>query len=354
MVKLKALPLPDIYRSENCGNAGYSPDYGILASTAEVWVKRFGLKPASEDLVKILLLLIDDQVSFSFPLPAGSLFVAGRSGTGAINAHRMLVEWIYHYLHLISLIIPSMDTHLLYQIFFTNAHILKDGRHPPANTIITAEEYRRGIYRPSPEMAALIGVDLDWLQKQFTFYCEWLEASGKSPLYLWPYHTMLGSNGHRLAGVVEEARFFHGLVRGAANNPLLKGDLPLTEHYSIFSPEVMTTWDGRTIPGAEKNTQLMEKLLKAEMVVIAGLASSHCVKESVKDLLAYIRTKDLKLARKIYLLADCTAPVVIPGVVDFTDEAERAFQEFQAAGIHVVKSTDPIESWPGIPMIDKF
>jgi hypothetical protein len=47
-------------------------------------------------------------------------------------------------------------------------------------------------------------------------------------------------------------------------------------------------------------------------------------------------------------MRDCTAPVVIPNVVDFTDKAEAAFAKFEAAGMHVVESTTPIEDWPGI------
>jgi hypothetical protein len=38
----------------------------------------------------------------------------------------------------------------------------------------------------------------------------------------------------------------------------------------------------------------------------------------------------------------------VPGVMDYTDEANAAFRRFADAGMHVVRSTDPIESWPGI------
>jgi len=45
---------------------------------------------------------------------------------------------------------------------------------------------------------------------------------------------------------------------------------------------------------------------------------------------------------------DCTSPVVIPGVIDFTQQGNDAFARFAAAGMHVVKSTDPIETWPEV------
>jgi len=36
--------------------------------------------------------------------------------------------------------------------------------------------------------------------------------------------------------------------------------------------------------------------------------------------------------------------------MDYTDEANAAFQRFADAGMHVVRSTEPIENWPGIKL----
>jgi hypothetical protein len=54
------------------------------------------------------------------------------------------------------------------------------------------------------------------------------------------------------------------------------------------------------------------------------------------------------LVEKVYIIEDCSSPVVIPGVIDYTDKANEAFKRFADAGVHVVRSTDPIRSWPGI------
>jgi nicotinamidase-related amidase len=51
---------------------------------------------------------------------------------------------------------------------------------------------------------------------------------------------------------------------------------------------------------------------------------------------------------RIYLLEDCTSPVVVPGSIDYTDEADAAFERFDAAGVHVVRSNEPVASWPGV------
>jgi nicotinamidase-related amidase len=83
-------------------------------------------------------------------------------------------------------------------------------------------------------------------------------------------------------------------------------------------------------------------------VIIAGQAKSHCVAWTIDDLLNEIMGSDKQLTKKVYLLEDCTTPVVIPGVIDYTEQANDAFQKFADAGMHVVRSCDPIVSWPGI------
>jgi nicotinamidase-related amidase len=84
-------------------------------------------------------------------------------------------------------------------------------------------------------------------------------------------------------------------------------------------------------------------------VIVAGEAQSHCVAWTVEDLLTEISARDPRLARRVVLLDDCTSPVVVPGVADFTDAAEAAYARFAAAGMRRVRSTEPIESWRSTP-----
>ena len=83
-------------------------------------------------------------------------------------------------------------------------------------------------------------------------------------------------------------------------------------------------------------------------MVVAGQAKSHCVAWTVDDLLTEILARDPQLARKVYLLEDCTSPVVVPGVVDFTEQGDAAYARFADAGMHVVKSTVPMADWPNL------
>jgi fructose-specific component phosphotransferase system IIB-like protein len=79
------------------------------------------------------------------------------------------------------------------------------------------------------------------------------------------------------------------------------------------------------------------------------------VKSSIEDLLGEIVAKDPALAGKVYVLSDCMSAVTVPDgkggfVADFTPQAEDALRRFADAGMHVVRSTDPIDSWPDIQL----
>ncbi|MEM9493102.1 MAG: nicotinamidase, partial [Myxococcota bacterium] len=108
-------------------------------------------------------------------------------------------------------------------------------------------------------------------------------------------------------------------------------------------------------PLAQRNTQFLHTLLAADAVVIAGQAASHCVKSSIDDLLDEILASDPALARKVYIMTDCMSAVTVPDgngglAADFTAQAEAAQQRFADAGMHLVRSTDPIAGWPGIEL----
>ena len=77
-------------------------------------------------------------------------------------------------------------------------------------------------------------------------------------------------------------------------------------------------------------------------MIIAGQAKSHCVAWTVSDLLMEIQQTDTELAKKIYLVDDLTSPVVVPGIVDYTESADEVFANVSDAGMHVVQSTEPI------------
>ena len=118
----------------------------------------------------------------------------------------------------------------------------------------------------------------------------------------------------------------------------------MTEHYSVFGPEVTVGPGGKPI--AEKNWALVEELKRFDRIIIAGQAKSHCVAWTIEDLLDDPDISQGGLAKRFYLLQDCTSPVVVPGIVDYTEQSEQLFERFRKAGMHLVESTIPIAAWP--------
>ncbi|MGL5065329.1 MAG: isochorismatase [Microcoleus sp.] len=330
------LPIPEYFDVSKVSEVWKVP-YQERAAGAKKWTEKYSIEPAVSDKNKICLLIIDAQNTFC--LPEFELFVAGRSGTGAIDDNVRLCEFIYRNLNSITTIAPTMDTHTAMQIFHPIFWINAAGEHPiPAATLITLEDVEKGIWKVNPAVAGSIAAgNYAALEKHCLHYVKKLSDDGKYPLTIWPYHSMLGGIGHALVSAVEEAIFFHSIARNSQAMFEIKGGNPLTENYSVLRPEVLDGADGSAI--AQKNVNFINKLLEFDAIIIAGQAKSHCVAWTIDDLLTEIVARDRQLAKKVYLLEDCTSPVVVPGVVDFTEPANAAFQRFAEAGMNVVQST---------------
>jgi nicotinamidase-related amidase len=337
------LPLPPHFQSEKVGEVWRVP-YQEIAAAAASWAKQHEMKSAASDKTQICLLLIDVQNTFC--IPGFELFVGGKSGTGSVDDNRRLCEFIYRNLGVITKIIPTLDTHTAIQIFHPIFWVNEAGEHPtPAATNITPTDIETGIWQVNPAVAnSITNGNYDLLAKHAYHYVKQLSQNGKYPLTVWPYHSMLGGIGHALVAAVEEAVFFHSIARQTQTQFEIKGNHPLTENYSVLSPEVLTDFNHQSI--AQKNSKLIQQLLEFDAVVIAGQAKSHCVAWTIDDLLTEIQQIDSTLSQKIYLLEDCTSPVVVPGVVDYTEQAEQAFQKFATAGMHIISSQQPLLSPP--------
>jgi nicotinamidase-related amidase len=337
---IQQLPIPVHFDRAKVGEVWRVP-YQQRAIDAEIWAKQNGIRPAADDQFRVCLLAIDVQNTFC--IPEFELFVGGRSGRGAIDDNGNLCEFIYRNLGQITEIAPTMDTHRAMQIFHPIFWVNQAGEHPiPTATMITLDDVKTGAWNVNPAVAYSLG-NYESLQSHALHYTQQLTDNGKYPLTVWAYHSMLGGIGHALVSAVEEAMFFHCIARGSQTNFEIKGDNSLTENYSVLRPEVMNGVDGVAI--AHKNSRLIQKLLNFDAVVIAGQAKSHCVAWTIADLLTEIQAVDPSLAKKVYLLEDCTSPVVVPGVIDFSDQADQAFEQFAEAGMHLVKSTDPMSEW---------
>ncbi|MFQ5649944.1 MAG: isochorismatase [bacterium] len=341
----KALPIPPYFDPQRVGEVWKVP-YQTRAAEAAVCRNQFKIKPAAQDRMRICLMLVDVQNTFC--IPGYELFVGGRSGIGAVEDNRRLCEFIYRNLDCISEMCPTLDTHQALQIFHSIFLVDKNGEHPPPFTLVSVEDVQEGRWRFNPELSQSLDVDKKYGQRLLEHYVQKLHQGGKYDLTIWPYHAMLGGIGHAVVSAVEEAIFFHSIARYAQPDYQIKGNNPLTENYSVLSPEVVDDHEGSTI--AHRNTAFVQKLLQFDAVIIAGQAKSHCIAWTIDDLLKSIQMSDIRLAQRVYLLEDCMSSVVIPEVIDYTETADQAFERFAAAGMHIVKSTTPIREWPGLKL----
>jgi nicotinamidase-related amidase len=337
------LPLPPHWNPGRVGEV-WRVDYAARFADAERWRDEHSLRPVADDRFRIALLVVDMQNTFCSP--GFELFVAGRSGTGALDDARRLTEFVYRNLDTVTQVVPTLDTHQALQIFHRVMLVDEQGNHPEPFTLVTADDVESGRWRINPTAAAGLGLDPDYAEQHLRYYTRTLEEGGKYNLTIWPFHSMLGGIGHALVSAVEEAIFFHSIARQAPLDFQPKGDNPLTEHYSILGPEVEYDLEGE--PLGVRNLPLIERLLQYDAVVIAGEAKSHCVAWTIEDLLSDPTVQERGLQEKVYLLEDCTSPVVVPGSVDYTDDADAHFARFAESGAHLVRSDQPLTEWPGV------
>jgi len=303
---------PSFYDPNRIGALFY-PDVARIAAEAA----QADLKSAAEDARDIHLVIIDMQVDFCHA--RGSLNVPG-----ALNDIRRTIEFIYRNAERITHITCSLDSHLPSQIFSPTWWADKDGAHPAPFTIITAEDLQAGIWRPLVE------------PERSVEYVRQLERKHKKQLCIWPYHVQIGSVGQALDPELWSAVFWHSLARKSEPHWLTKGSVPLTEHYSIIRPEVLMPDE----PGGGTNRAFLDILGQADTIVVAGEAESHCVLETVEDLVEYFGAGS-RMLRKVLFLRDCTSPVIHPEI-DFHAIALSRFAEFERQGIRFIDSTDPL------------
>jgi len=339
----RELPIPPHFDPKSV-SAVWRVSYQDRAAQALTWASHHNIAPAAHDAFKVCLIAVDVQNTFC--IPGFELYVGGRSGTGAVDDTRRLCEFVYRNLGNLTQIVPTMDTHQAAQIFHSLFLINARGEHPAPYTQVSAEQVERGVWQFNPAIAASLGISVEYGRRHLEHYTRQLRKSGKYELTIWPYHAMLGGIGHALVSAFEEAVFFHSVARSSQPDFHVKGDESLTEHYSVLGPEVQTGFDGKSL--APKNDTLFKTLETFDAVIIAGEAKSHCVAWTIADLLNDILVHDHTLAEKVYLLEDCTSAVVIPGAIDYTGQADAAFKRFADAGMHLVRSTEPIANWKGI------
>ena len=268
-----------------------------------------GLSPATKNAEKVLVIGIDIQQDF---MDNGSLGVPG-----AKEDVERFTKFIYHNMNKISKIAVSIDTHIPYQIFHPCWWVDENGKNPDPYTQITQADIDSGKWNPIIKPIE----SLDYVKN--------IEKLAKKTLTIWPYHCLIGSQGCALDNQFSNMINFFAIAKKSVVETIIKGQDPLSEMYGIIRPE----YDKKNFI----NIKFLNNIEQYDKIIIGGEAKSHCVLESVKQILDYYNDRQ-EITSKIYILEDCMSS--IPGCEDATD---KAFEDFKVKyKINIVKSTDDI------------
>jgi nicotinamidase-related amidase len=168
-----------------------------------------------------------------------------------------------------------------------------DGAPMAPFTQVRAEDVRAGRYVPR---------DAGQVPRVLR-YLEALEAGGRYVHMVWPPHCELGTWGHNVHPDVQAAYNAWEESQLGVVRKVVKGSNPWTEHYSALRAEVPEDDD----PHTALNRGLLEELDRADVVMVAGEAGSHCVKATLEHVAEY---GGPAMMRKFVLLRDCMSPVM--------------------------------------------
>lgn len=253
--------------------------------------------------MKRTLLIIDPQNSFCDP--AGKLFVDGAS-----RDMERLTDFVEINGDAFERIVVTLDSHNRMHIAHPVWWVDTEGNPPEPFTTLTAEEVAGGTWRAAnPE-------DQAWST-------EYMEACGTH--VIWPPHCLMGTWGHAVYHPLDTI-----LTRWANRHTDLviipKGNARHTEHFSIFQPKVKREGD----PASQFDLALLNDLDSFDEIYVAGEASSHCVADSIRDLV----TARPSMAKRVILLTDAMSPVA-----GFHDLADAFFKDMARAGVRTADTT---------------
>lgn len=255
------------------------------------------------------LLIIDPQNDFCEP--EGSLSVPG-AADDCIRLSRMIKRLDTQ----LASIHVTMDTHHFYHIAHPVFWLDRNNKHPAPYTVLTLESISSGDYRTSAPN----------FQHYAEEYIATLEKTCKYNLCIWPPHCLIGTWGHNIYSSLSET-----LIQWESNCPgrvvdyTYKGSNVRTEHYSAIRAEVSDASD----PNSRTNFALIERLKASDNIAIAGEALSHCVANTVRDLITCIPTE------KLIVLTDVSSNV--PG---FEDLGNDFIEEIEKIGVRLMTSEE--------------
>ncbi|MBR2105315.1 MAG: isochorismatase family protein [Bacteroidales bacterium] len=230
-----------------------------------------------------ILLIIDPQNDFCDA--KGALYVP--------NAEKdisNLVNLLDKHGDKIDEVILTADDHIPYDIAHPAFWVDKDGNPPAPFTTITSKDIREGKY------SAVAADDLAIA----TEYIEELESLGKTHT-IWPMHCIAGTWGADIYPSLLSKIFDWMQGTNKRYCVVRKGWYPYTEHFGAFEAEVQYPMVELTL----FNSPLARVLSGYSQILIAGEAKSHCVNNTIRQMM----NKAPELMSKLVILDDAMSPV---------------------------------------------
>lgn len=214
----------------------------------------------------------------------------------------------------------TMDSHRVIDVSHPGMWRDNSGNHPNPFQFITESDIDAGIWSP---------VDIGF-RARMKKYAAALKANGNKDLCVWPEHCLIGTWGNNVQIDLIQALQRWERTHFANVHFVAKGTNTFTEHYGALQAEVPDPND----PSTQLNGEFLQMLQKADIVAVAGEASSHCVLETVKQIADNIGIDHVK---KFHLIMDCMSPVIHPAV-DFPAIATSFFNSMAAQGMTLTDS----------------
>jgi nicotinamidase-related amidase len=199
------------------------------------------------------------------------------------------------------------------------------GAHPAPLTIITAADVNAGRWTTSQP----------WMIKRSLAYLTALEAGGRYPHVVWPYHCLIGDEGWNIHPALSAAVHGWEQARFAMPSMWAKGSNPWTEHFSAVKAEVPDPED----PSTQVDTRFIEALVTADVILLAGEALLYCVANTVRDVATEFGRLDPDTVKKLVLLTDATSTVAHPDGL-FQTYSDAFIRELTGMGMRTATTTD--------------
>lgn len=312
----------------------------------------------SNDSNCITLLIVDPQNDFhdfkidgntpSLPVP------------GSLNDSHRIRDLIIANIDHIDTIIVTLDTHQREHIAHSRCWINKYKKHPEPHEKISFTDIDTKRWKLNPELS-WYKASPENARKWCRDYTKKLEMLGKFQLTIWPDHCLVEkyakypcnneldsdvlnvvevcpdylklrsgdrlkrSEGHKVTRAIEDAlQVWTHRKRGNKVKYILKGLNNKTEMYSAVRAEVPDPED----PTTALNVDLLRTLKNAGHLLVCGQARSHCVKNTIEDIVKYWPKQ--RMSQLVLLEDGCS------DVTGYKEPGEAFVAEMRTKGLTVL------------------